>query len=111
MVITLQVKDPQSAVSDEHTELVHRVSALNTDLLHLQQKLHTRLTSTSLQASATTKSKVRRFCVIRLNSYKPCSDREKQKSRGCLIISDDLWNFLECGMVLKHLRFTGDSDL
>jgi hypothetical protein len=51
-------EDPESSAVDEHKELVHRVSALNTDLLHLQQQLHTRLTSTSLQASATTKSKV-----------------------------------------------------
>jgi len=91
-----QVKDPQSAVSDEHTELVHRVSALNTDLLHLQQKLHTRLTSTSLQASATTKSKV--FGLIAAFLDEACVEfgkRLQSKSSMQSALENSLWWLLD----------------
>jgi hypothetical protein len=83
-------------VSDEHTELVHRVSALNTDLLHLQQKLHTRLTSTSLQASATTKSKV--FGLIAAFLDEACVEfgkRLQSKSSMQSALENSLWWLLD----------------
>jgi hypothetical protein len=48
----------EEPVSTEHKELITRVSALNTDLLNMQQQLHTRLTNTGLEASAASKEKV-----------------------------------------------------
>jgi hypothetical protein len=92
-----QVKDdPESAVANEHKELVHRVSALNTDLLHLQQQLHSRLTSTTLQASATTKSKV--FGLIAAFMDEACVEfgkRLQSKSSMQSALDNSLWWLLD----------------
>jgi hypothetical protein len=92
-----QVKeDPQSLVADEHKELVHRVSALNTDLLNMQQQLHTRLTSTTLQASATTKSKV--FGLIAAFLDEACVEfgkRLQSKSTMQSALDNSLWWLLD----------------
>jgi hypothetical protein len=92
-----QVKeDPQSLVADEHKELVHRVSALNTDLLNLQKQLHTRLASTTLQASATTKSKV--FGLITAFMDEACVEfgkRLQSKSSMQSALDNSLWWLLD----------------
>jgi hypothetical protein len=92
-----QVKEGgQSLAMDEHKELVHRVSALNTDLLHMQQKLHSRLTSSSLQASATTKSKV--FGLIAAFMDEACVEfgkRLQSKSSMHSALDNSLWWLLD----------------
>merc|ERR1719161_1609098 len=91
-----QAKEDVSSVHDEHKELVHRVSALNTDLLHLQQQLHARLSSTTLQASATTKSKV--FGLIAAFMDEACVEfgkRLQSKSTMQSALDNSLWWLLD----------------
>merc|ERR1719238_12556 len=91
-----QAKEDVSSVHDEHKELVHRVSALNTDLLHLQQQLHARLSSTTLQASANTKAKV--FGLIAAFMDEACVEfgkRLQSKSSMQSALDNSLWWLLD----------------
>jgi hypothetical protein len=89
-------EEAENAVSSEHKELVHRVSALNTDLLHMQQQLHSRLTNTTLQASLTTKSKV--FGLIAAFMDEACVEfgkRLQSKSTLHSALDNSLWWLLD----------------